>query len=118
MSEDWARPLVAWEIEGKDAPKMTEFYSAMFNWPATGNKVKSFPAGIGAPETGPASHVMPGQTSRIVPYIQVLDLKTSMDRAVSMGGTVLREIFGLPGRAATFSWITDPEGNKIVLVQQ
>jgi predicted enzyme related to lactoylglutathione lyase len=118
MAEDWARPLVAWEIEGKDAEKLTTFYSTMFNWPASGNKVKSFPAGIGAPDTGPAAHVLPGESSRIVPYIQVLDLQTSLDRAVSLGGSVIRGIYGLPGRATTFAAIADPEGNKIVLVQQ
>ena len=36
MAEDWARPVVHWEIEAKDSEKMTKFYSELFNWEATG----------------------------------------------------------------------------------
>jgi predicted enzyme related to lactoylglutathione lyase len=32
MSEDWARPVVHWEIYAKDVAKMRDFYRGMFNW--------------------------------------------------------------------------------------
>lgn len=32
MAEDWARPVVHWEIYAKDQDKIQSFYREMFNW--------------------------------------------------------------------------------------
>ncbi len=118
MPEDWARPVVHWEIQAQDAKIIQDFYQAMFNWPITGEgRILQVPAGIGAPESGIAGHISPAATSRIVLYIQVRDLRESMDRAVRLGGSATREPFDVPG-GPTIAGIGDPEGNPIVLVQQ
>jgi predicted enzyme related to lactoylglutathione lyase len=53
----------------------------------------------------------------VVLYVQVRDLRASLAKAASLGGTVLREPFDVPG-GPTIARIADPEGNVIALVQQ
>lgn len=117
MDEDWARPLVHWEIQARDPRRIREFYAAMFNWDIGDGRIMSISAGIGGPERGPAGHIMPSETSRVVLYIQVRDLRESLARAAELGGAVLREPFDVPG-GPTIAGIVDPEGNQVVLVQQ
>lgn len=118
MSEDWARPMVHWAIEARDQNAMRDFYGKMFNWQISDGPVMAIPAGIGGPPPEAMSgHILPGDTSRVVLYIQVRDLRESMDRAASLGGAITREPFDVPG-GPTIAGISDPEGNSIVLVQQ
>ena len=117
MAEDWARPVVHWEIQAKDADKMTKFYSEMFNWNIGEGRIRQIPAGIGAPEPAITGHLRKSDASRVVLYVQVLKLEASMAKAKELGGSVLREPFQ-PGGGPTLAWIADPEGNQVVLVQQ
>ena len=116
MVEDWARPVVRWEIQARDPARMREFYAAMFNWQIGDGPVMQIEPGIGAPEQI-AGHILPSAASRVVLYVQVRDLRESMERAAALGGAVTREPFDVPG-GPTIAGITDPEGNPIVLVQQ
>ena len=50
-------------------------------------------------------------------YVQVRDLRETLDRAVELGGTITAEPFQLEGQP-TLAFITDPEGNPVGLVQQ
>lgn len=117
MTEDWARPLVHWEIQARDPGKIRSFYSALFNWEIGAGSFMAIPAGIGGPEPGPAGHIRAGETPRVVLYIQVRDLRQSLKKAQELGGTVLREPFDIPG-GPTLALIADPEDNPITLVQQ
>lgn len=118
MAEDWARPLVHWEIQAKDPEKARAFYAKMFNWEITvAGPILNIPAGIGAPDSGPAGHIRASAASGFVPYFQVLDLGASLARAAELGGSVTRPAFDVPG-GPTIAGIADPEGNAIVLVQQ
>jgi len=116
MAEDWSRPMVHWELQAKDADKMSAFYSAMFNWEIKPGMLRTIGAGIGAPEdiTG---HIRESDTPGFVLYIQVLKLADSLAKAAELGGKVVREPFDPPG-GPTLAWIDDPEGNRVVLVQQ
>src|SRR5579884_4277505 len=89
MSEDWARPVVHWEIEPR----------------------------IGAPEPGPGGHIRQGEQSRVTLYVQVRDLHASLDKAEALGGAVLAQPFDIPG-GPTLAGVADPEGNPVMLVQQ
>lgn len=116
MTEDWSRPVVHWEIQAIDSEKQANFYSQMFNWEVKGDRIRAFSPGIGAPE--PISgHVLQADKAGIVLYIQVLKLGESVARCTELGGGVLREPFDLP-QGQTVAWVSDPEGNRIVLVQQ
>lgn len=114
---DWPRPLVHWEIRGRDPERLRAFYAALFNWTIDDGPVMSIPPGVGGPEPGPGGHIARGNEPGVVLYVQVRDLRASLANAASLGGTVLREPFDVPG-GPTIARIADPEGNVIALVQQ
>jgi len=117
MHDDWARPVVHWAIEAVDPERQRAFYADLFSWSIGDGPIMQIPAGLGGPEPGPAGHIQRGSTSRISLYVQVRDLRTSLDRTVELGGTVLLEPFDVPG-GPTLAAIEDPEGNPLMLVQQ
>ena len=117
MSRDWARPVVHWEIRAKDPEAQRAFYAALFNWDIADGPIHSIGVGFGGPEPGPAGHIMGSDEPGVGIYVQVRDLRTSLDRAAELGGTITAEPFDLPD-GPTLAGITDPEGNPVVLVQQ
>jgi uncharacterized protein len=118
MSEDWARPVVHWEIQVRDPQAQRRFYSQMFNWDIADAPIMLIPAGKGAPDPeGFTGHLLPGDAARVVLYVQVRNLRESLERARELGGAVLREPFDVPN-GPTIARISDPEGNQIALVQQ
>lgn len=117
MGEDWARPVVHWEIQARDPQRAREFYAQMFNWAIGDGPIMLIPAGIGGPEPGPAGHILQGNAPAVVLYVQVRDLRASMEQAASLGGSVTAQPFDVPN-GPTIAGIADPEGNRIVLVQQ
>ena len=118
MTQDWARPVVAWQLRANDPKAQRDFYAAMFNWDIKDGIVYSIPGGVGAPDelTG---LIVPGEPGFVL-FIQVLDLRASLQRAAELGGAVTREPIDLPqgDGKVTVAQITDPEGNTVTLVQQ
>jgi predicted enzyme related to lactoylglutathione lyase len=117
MDEDWARPVVHFEIEAIDADRLRAFYADLFNWEIGEGPIMQIPAGIGGPEPGPAGHIRQGKRSGVSLYIQVRDLRATLVQAGESGGTVVLEPFDVPG-GPTLAAISDPEGNPVMLVQQ
>jgi uncharacterized protein len=117
MAEDWARPVVHWEIRAVDPERLRAFYSEMFNWTIGDGPIMDIPAGVGGPEPGPGGHIRASDRGGVTLYVQVRDLAGSIARAVALGGTVVRERLQVPG-GATLAAINDPEGNPVMLVQQ
>lgn len=115
-SPDWARPVVHWEIEARDPEAIRAFYAAMFNWAIGDGFIMDIPAGIGGPEPGPAGHIRQSDRSGVTLYVQVRDLRESLDRAVALGGAITLE--PMQAGHVTIAGITDPEGNPVTLVQQ
>jgi len=114
---DWARPIVHWAIEARDLEAQKAFYGALFTWDIGDGPFAPIEAGLGGPEPGPAGHLQASDTSRVSIYVQVRDLRETLDRAVALGGTITAEPFQLEGQP-TLAFITDPEGNPVGLVQQ
>jgi predicted enzyme related to lactoylglutathione lyase len=73
--------------------------------------------GLGGPEPGSAGHIRRGDKPGVILYVQVRDLRASLDRAVALGATLVTEPFDVPG-GPTLAAVDDPEGNPLVLVQQ
>jgi predicted enzyme related to lactoylglutathione lyase len=117
MADDWARPVVHWEIEARDPELQRTFYASLFNWQIGSGAIMQIPAGIGAPEPGPGGHIRASARSAVSLYVQVRDLRESLERAAELGGSVLSEPFDVPG-GPTLAAIADPEGNVLMLVQQ
>ena len=116
-SSDWARPVVHWEIAATDPDAQADFYRSMFGWEIGDGPIMNIEAGLGAPEPGPAGHIRQGDAPGVSLYVQVRDLRESLDRARSLGAAVVVEPFDVPG-GPTIAAITDPEGIGVFLVQQ
>jgi len=117
VADDWARPVVHWEIEAVDVEAQRAFYADLFNWEIGGGPIMEIPAGIGGPEPGPGGHLRQSDRSGVTLYVQVRDLGASVAKATELGATVVVERFDIPG-GASLAFITDPEGNPLTLVQQ
>jgi predicted enzyme related to lactoylglutathione lyase len=116
MVKDWARPVVHWEIEAKDPEKQRAFYSSLFNWKIEDGPIMQIPAGIGGPEPGPGGHIRGSERTGVTLYVQVDDLRASLEKSASLGAIVVAEPFDVPD-GPTLAGILDPEGNPVMLVQ-
>lgn len=112
-----ADPVVHFEINGKDLPKLRDFYQGVFNW-----KINLIPemnyclvestgdggigGGIGVTE-GPGN---------VTFYIQVDDLDGYLRKIESRGGKTVTPPTEIPN-VVTFATFEDPEGHLIGLVK-
>lgn len=117
MADDWARPLVHWEIVAKDPAAQAAFYRAMFHWDVADGPIMAVPPGLGGPDPGPGGHIRGGEQPRVVLYVQVRDVAESLRRAAALGGRAVSDPFDVPG-GPTLAYAEDPEGNPLALVQQ
>jgi uncharacterized protein len=117
MTDDWARPVVHWEIEARDPERQRAFYGRLFNWEIGDGPIMQIEPGLGGPEPGPGGHLRQGERSGVTLYVQVRDLRGSLTTAAELGATIVMEPFDVPG-GPTLAAITDPEGNPLMLVQQ
>jgi predicted enzyme related to lactoylglutathione lyase len=111
------RPVVHFEIMGRDGARLQQFYRELFGWEIDANPAYGFfTTGPGAPEIlGGAVGTSDGP--RISVYVQVADLGASLAKVEALGGKTLVQPFQAP-TGATIAQIADPEGNRIGLVQQ
>jgi predicted enzyme related to lactoylglutathione lyase len=117
MTSDWARPVVHWSIVAVDPERQRSFYSTLFNWEIGEGPIMAIPAGIGGPAQGPGGHIQAGTNPDDSLYVQVGDLRTTIDKAVELGGKETIAPFDLEN-GQTLAAIEDPEGNFVMLVQQ
>lgn len=117
MEDDWARPVVHWEIEALDPERLRAFYAELFHWQIGDGPIMAIAPGIGGPEPGPAGHLRQSDRRGVTLYVQVRDLADALAKAADLGATVTAEPFDVPG-GPTLAAITDPEANPVVLVQQ
>jgi uncharacterized protein len=117
MGDDWARPVVHWEIEARDPDRQRAFYGELFNWDIGEGPIMQIAPGLGGPEPGPGGHLRASDRSGVTLYVQVRDLRGSLTRATDLGATIVAEPFDVPG-GPTLAAIIDPEGNPLMLVQQ
>jgi predicted enzyme related to lactoylglutathione lyase len=117
MQPDWARPVVHWEIEAKDPEAQRAFYRELFNWEIADGPIMTITPGVGGPEPGPGGHIRQSDHNGVNLYVQVRDLRASLEKAAALGGRVTLEPFDVPD-GPTLAGIADPEGNPVMLVQQ
>lgn len=116
-SPDWARPVVYFSIEARDADAQRAFYSELFNWGIGDGPIMQISTGPGSPESGVNGHINAGTAPRVTIYVQVRDIHATLGKAASLGGTVVFQPYQIPG-GAMIATITDPEGNTVGIVQQ
>ncbi len=113
-----APPVVHFEVGGNDVQALESFYAQMFGWninfiaEANYRLVEREADGIGG---GMFEHTegMPPNAPSIA--VQVEDLQTCLDRAVSLGGTALMQPMDIPGGFGSLAIFNDIAGNRIGL---
>src|SRR5438876_283829 len=111
------KPVVHFEVIGKDAQKLSQFYGQMFEWHIDHNN----PMNYGLVDTHADGHGINGgigaEDSRGVRfYVEVEDLQAYLDRAEKLGGKTIMPPVEIPG-AVTMAMFTDPEGNQVGLIK-
>jgi predicted enzyme related to lactoylglutathione lyase len=118
--QDWARPVVFFEIRGRDRKRLQQFYAELFNWKIDDNEAINYgliAPGIGGPEPGVGGGLGHSETPGVSIYVQVRDLGETLEKAVRLGGEKTHDPIHIPGRAS-IAQIRDPEGNLVGLIQQ
>jgi uncharacterized protein len=111
------RPVVHFEVIGRDAKRLQDFYGQLFEW-----KIDSAnPMGYGIVDTGSKQGIQGGiaqsekDDSWVTFYVQVDDLQATLDRAVELGGETVLAPTEIPG-TVSLAVLKDPEGHTIGLV--
>jgi hypothetical protein len=114
------RPVVFFEIRGKDSNRLQEFYASLFGWKIDSNNPMNYgmvEPGIGGPEEGVGGGIVQGETPMVTIYVQVVDLNDTLAKAAEMGGKAVMQPMDYPD-GPTIAMFEDPEGNTIGLVKQ
>lgn len=120
------RPVVHFEITGRDGPALRGFYTQLFDWQVDTNNPMNY--GIVAREgntteegvgIGGGIAAMPEGTGDgyVTFYVSVPDVDATLAQAESLGGT---RVLG-PEKVTeglTIGQFRDPEGNLIGLIQE
>jgi len=111
-------PVVHFEIVGKDAAKLGEFYAGLFDWKIEWVEqmgyglVQKEESGIG----GGIGQSRDGGPGHVTFYVEVDDPQASLDRAESLGGTTIMPVTEIPDMV-TFALFADPEGHLVGVVK-
>ena len=112
------QPVVHFEIAGKDATKLQDFYSELFDWKVKVNEAM----GYGVVETGGEGGINggifspPGGTPPYTMfYIHVDDLQAHLTRIESLGGKTVVAPMDIPGEGSSIAIFSDLDGNQVGL---
>ncbi len=115
------RPVVHFEIHGKDGKRLQEFYFALFGWKIDANNPMNYgmvEPGVGGPAEGIGGGIVQSDTAPMVTiYVQVVSLEETLQKAESLGGKTVVPPMDIPD-GPTIALFQDPEGNTIGLVKQ
>jgi predicted enzyme related to lactoylglutathione lyase len=111
-------PFVHVELMSTDVGKSREFYGKLFYWKLEDMQMENGTytmIGVGeGTGGGMMENPMPGGSSSWVAYVGVTDLGKSVDKAKSLGGTVMRNATEVKG-TGSFAILTDPTGAMFAL---
>jgi len=114
------RPVVHFEIHGKDGKKLREFYASLFGWEINADNPMNYgmvTAGVGGPPEGVGGGIAQSDAPMVTVYVQVKSLSETLQKAEGMGGKTVMPPMDVPG-GPTMAQFKDPEGNTIGLVQE
>jgi predicted enzyme related to lactoylglutathione lyase len=112
--------VVHFEVIGKDAAKLQDYYSQLFGWKIDHNNAMGYglvdtgaegaiPGGIGG------GHI-PDYAGHVTFYVEVEDVGKALDKAEELGG---KRVFGPEKvtKGVVLGQLLDPEGHLIGLLQ-
>jgi len=111
------KPVVHWEVTGKNSKRLQKFYADLFEWKIDANNPmeygmvdtggKRINGGIAAAQEGPGG---------VTFYVEVENLEEYLRSAERMGGKTVMPPSEVPG-GPTLAFLADPEGNRIGLIK-
>ncbi len=108
-------PVVHFDITGKDAGKLQQFYSSTFGWTINTDNPVNYGL-IDNNGEGINGGIGGGDAPSAVFYIQVDDPAAMLEAIKSAGGTVVQDVTVVM-ETVTLATFADPEGNVIGLVK-
>ena len=113
------QPVVHFEIGGKDASKLREFYGNLFEWGITVHDELGGYATVDREEGGIGGGIMQS-TGEMPPsfvtfYVQVDDLQEYLDKVEELGGQTTMAPMEIGPEIGSAAMFTDPNGNCIGL---
>ncbi|OGT58623.1 MAG: glyoxalase [Gammaproteobacteria bacterium RIFCSPHIGHO2_12_FULL_63_22] len=116
-----SNPFVHVELNSNNLGKAQAFYGKLFDWKTQDTSLASgqyttIDVGKGT-GGGMNAHQLPGeQHSTWLPYVEVDDVKAATKKAISLGGTVIKDVTEIPDMGV-MSIICDPTGANLGLWQ-
>jgi predicted enzyme related to lactoylglutathione lyase len=109
-------PVVHFEVVGKDAAKLQEFYGNLFDWKINADN----PVNYGIVDNGGEGinggvGQSPDGEGHVTWYVQVDDINGCLQEAESRGGKTVMPRTEM--EMVTMALLADPEGNVIGLVE-
>ena len=119
-------PVVHFEIIGRNPDALRRYYAELFGWNAdTDSAVApeiSDEGDYGFVDAPPDAAAIPGgigggpdRTPHTIFYVGVADVAAALERAVSLGGTIVLAPALKPGGGLVVAHFADPEGNVLGL---
>ncbi|HYM15648.1 MAG TPA: VOC family protein [Dehalococcoidia bacterium] len=109
------RPVVHFEIHGKDGKRLQEFYGKLFDWSVDANNPMNY--GMVAPASaGMGGGITAGDAPMVTVYVEVPELAAALASAESLGGKTVMPPMDVPG-GPTIAMFQDPEGNTVGLIK-
>jgi predicted enzyme related to lactoylglutathione lyase len=114
-------PVVHWEINSNNAAQLQEFYAKLFGWSINANNPMNYGLVSTGSKLGANGGIGQNDPNQPAPaavtfYAQVNDLQETLNRAVSLGGTIVVPPTEIPNMV-TFALFHDPDGNTIGIVK-
>ena len=119
------RPVVHFEVIGKDAEKLRGYYSDLFGWEIEADNPMGYGTiqregntdadGVGI--AGGIGSAPEGYGGHVTFYVQVPDVEVALTRAEDLGGTRMMGPDEVPGTGIVLGQFADPEGHLIGLVK-
>jgi predicted enzyme related to lactoylglutathione lyase len=119
------RPVVHFEVIGKDGEKLQEYYSDLFGWEIQSDNPLNYGivsregntnadgAGIG----GGVGQAPDGYDGHLTFYVEVPDVEATLANAESLGGKRIMGPDEVPGMGLVLGQFTDPEGHLVGVIQ-
>jgi predicted enzyme related to lactoylglutathione lyase len=109
-------PVVHFEIGCRDRGRTADFYAALFGWEMKPNDFSTdIKTAADAALTGHIVSLGHEPHQYTIFYVQVEDVRASLQKAIELGGKMLVPAIPIP--MGTFAWIADIEGNTVGLLQ-
>jgi hypothetical protein len=111
--------VVHFEVTGKDATKLQDFYSRLFDWKVNADNPMNYgvvDTGAGEGAIGGGIGGSEGDDGLVTFYVSVDDPEAYLKKAEELGGRTVVGVTEIPNMV-TFALFADPEGHVVGIVK-